>query len=237
MFPFLLFFFFFLKSNLVLYWHRGKSIYNKAWKLREKSLRKIIISHRLGIQNKTFVYNWIFLPLEPPFFSFGWKWNLANFSEISRHFPSFSSLSKHSVDFGFLSFCFLLCFSLRVSLLGLGVILRSVTLTSNVRFPVVFGSAECTAESFHSAFQAPDPANTSGLLLWYYEGNSWFSSSSHWKAQTCMVAPMHVPALLVLLALPSFWILLRAKLLSASELTWGFFCFIPHPHRLGSKCR
>lgn len=47
--PFPSFFFFFLKSNLVLYWHRGKSIYNKAWKLREKSLRKIIISHRLSL--------------------------------------------------------------------------------------------------------------------------------------------------------------------------------------------
>ena len=38
-----------------------------------------------------------------------------------------------------------------------------------------------------------------------------------------MVAPMHVPALLVLLALPSLGILLGAKLLSASELTGGFF--------------
>lgn len=47
--PFPYFFFFFLKSNLVLCWYRGKSIYNKAWKLREKRLRKIIISHRLSL--------------------------------------------------------------------------------------------------------------------------------------------------------------------------------------------
>lgn len=125
-----------------------------------------------------------------------------------------------------------------------------MTLSSDVGFPVVFGSAECTVEGFHSAFWAPDPVDTSGSLKpGVLLENSRCSLARHRRPQTVWQPSCMSMLPRAAMALPSLWTLLGVLsplefLLLHPLSTWAWlrvqmrresFCFLlrnPQQHQL-----